>query len=139
MWTLPMSLSLQDPQQKQQWKHLLTSSFSPSRQFSKQLDCVHDCTFSACMLSPGYRKGKRGIQKRQDCARKENLFQNHPIQMLTDQAGSQKHLGEVTGLLYWFIVKFPLYPSKLSFLCTTCEMCISNTLLQHRTKCSSSG
>lgn len=47
---------------------------------------------------------------------------NHPIQMLTEQAGSQKHLGEVSGLFDWFTAKFLLYPPKLSFLCTGCEM-----------------
>ena len=47
-------------------KHFLTSSLSPTRQFSKQLDSVHDYTLSACTALPAHRKGKKGIQKRQD-------------------------------------------------------------------------
>lgn len=65
-------------------------------------------------------------------------YQNHPIQMLTEQAGSQKHLGEVSGLFDWSTVKFLLYPPKLSFLCTGCETCFSNTVFQRRTSQSSS-
>jgi len=104
-------------------------SLAPTRQFSKQLNCVHDYMLPACAAPPASQKGEvKDPEKAGLYARKESPYQNHSAQMLTDQAGSQKHLGEVTGLVGWFVAKFPLYLSKLSFLCTTRERCVSNTL-----------
>lgn len=90
---------------------------------------MHDYMLSTCTALPSPQKEEeRDPGNAGPYARKESPYQNHLTQMLTDQAGSQKHLGEVTGLVDWFIGKFPLYPFKLSFLCTTCETCVSNPL-----------
>lgn len=136
MWGLHRCLCVSPGSRAQAaMKHFLTSSLVSTRQFSKQLDCMYGYILSACTALPTPQKGEESDpEKAGPYARKESPYQNHPAQMLTDQAGSQKYLGEITGLVDWFVVKFPLYPSKLSFLCTTCEICISNTLFQRRTK-----
>lgn len=72
---------------------------------------MHDYILSTSMALPSPQNGKErdpgkaGLQ-----ARKGNPWQNNPAQMLTDQAGSQKHLGEITVLVGWLIVKFSHYP-----------------------------
>lgn len=101
-------------------KHFLTSSLTPTRHCSKQLGCLHGCTLSACTALPSPQKGEeKDSEKAGSHARKESPYWNHPAQMLTDQAGSQKHPGDTTGLVDRFNVKSPLYPSEMSFLLRT--------------------
>lgn len=73
--------------------------------------------------------GKAGLH-----TRKGSPYQNNPAQMLIDQAGSEENLGEVTVLADWFTVKFPHYPSKLSFPCTACDTSISTTVFSVQDK-----
>lgn len=116
-------------------KHLLTSPLFPTWQFSQQLNCVHDYTLPASMALPSSQNGKeREPGKAGPRAGKGSAFWNNPAQMLTEQAGSQQHLREVTVLVDWFVVKFPHYPSKLSFPCTACDTSISATVLSAQDK-----
>lgn len=116
-------------------KHFLTSPLFPTRQFSKHLNCVHDSTLSASMALPSSQNGKdRDPGKAGLHARKGSPYQNNPAQTLTDQAGSEEHLGEVIVLADWFIVKFPHFPSKLSFPRTTCDTFISTTVFSVQDK-----
>lgn len=81
-------------------KHLLTSPLFPTWQFSQQLNCVHDYTLPASMALPSSQNGKeREPGKAGPWAGKGSAYRNNPAQMLTEQAGSQQHLREVTVLV----------------------------------------
>lgn len=61
-----VSLSLQDPQHKQQWSFFSPPCLLPQDSFqSSQMVCMAICCLPA-QPPPAHRKGKRGIQKRQD-------------------------------------------------------------------------